>query len=67
MTIKNYFDHRDQVNNFAEHVRVRGANDKVSNHECISTSKQIQKQIAQLEKHATILSSSLDTIELRWR
>tara|TARA_R110000868_G_scaffold95884_5_gene263573 strand:- start:1230 stop:2168 length:939 start_codon:yes stop_codon:yes gene_type:complete len=55
----------DQVNNFAGNMlEVRGANDKrylimsASAHQSLNT-----KQIAQLEKHATILSSSLDTIE----
>ena len=55
----------DQVNNFAGNMlEVRGANDKrylimsASAHKSLDT-----KQIAQLEKHATILSSSLDTIE----
>jgi hypothetical protein len=55
----------DQVNNFAGNMlEVRGADDKrylvmsASAHQSLNT-----KQIAQLEKHATILSSSLDTIE----
>lgn len=55
----------DQVNNFAGNMlEVRGANDKIyivmSN-----AARQVltPKQIAQLEKHGEILSSSLDTIE----
>jgi hypothetical protein len=54
-----------QVNNFAGNMlEVRGAEDKnylvmsASAHKSLTT-----KQIEQLEKHATILSSSLDTIE----
>ncbi|MBC5841502.1 amidinotransferase [Flavobacterium sp. F-380] len=55
----------DQVNNFAGNMlEVRGTDDKrylvmsESAHQSLNP-----KQIAQLEKHATILSSSLDTIE----
>lgn len=55
----------DQVNNFAGNMlEVKGANDKryvvmsASAHQSLTP-----KQIAQLEKHATILSSSIDTIE----
>lgn len=54
-----------QVNNFAGNMlEVRGADDKrylvmsSAAHQCLTP-----KQIEQLEKHATILSSSLDTIE----
>lgn len=54
-----------QVNNFAGNMlEVRGTEDKnylvmsASAHKSLTT-----KQIEQLEKHATILSSSLDTIE----
>lgn len=54
-----------QVNNFAGNMlEVRGANDKkylvmsTSAHQSLTP-----KQISQLEAHATILSSSLDTIE----
>lgn len=54
-----------QMNNFAGNMlEVRGANDKrylvmsAAAHESLT-----QKQIGQLEKHAEILSSSLDTIE----
>ncbi|MGO4821883.1 MULTISPECIES: citrulline utilization hydrolase CtlX [unclassified Flavobacterium] len=54
-----------QVNNFAGNMlEVRGVEDKnylvmsASAHKSLTT-----KQIEQLEKHATILSSSLDTIE----
>ena len=54
-----------QVNNFAGNMlEVRGANDK--RYLVMSTSAYqslTPKQIAQLEKHAEILSSSLDTIE----
>jgi hypothetical protein len=54
-----------QVNNFAGNMlEVRGANDK--RYLVMSTSAYqslMPKQIAQLEKHAEILSSSLDTIE----
>jgi hypothetical protein len=54
-----------QVNNFAGNMlEVRGANDK--RHLVMSTAAHqslTPKQIGQLEKHATILSSSLDTIE----
>lgn len=55
----------DQVNNFAGNMlEVRGTNDKkyivmsASAHQSLTP-----KQITQLEKHAEILSSSLDTIE----
>ncbi|MCK8141488.1 arginine deiminase-related protein [Flavobacterium sp. I-SCBP12n] len=55
----------DQVNNFAGNMlEVRGTNDKrylvmsAAAHQSLTS-----KQIAQLEKHAEILSSSLDTIE----
>jgi hypothetical protein len=55
----------DQVNNFAGNMlEVIGANDKkylimsTSAHQSLT-----KKQIAQLEEHVTILSSSLDTIE----
>src|SRR3970282_1818394 len=55
----------DQVNNFAGNMlEVRGAGDKrylvmsTAAHQSLTA-----KQIGQLEKHATILSSSLDTIE----
>ncbi len=55
----------DQVNNFAGNMlEVRGTNDKrylvmsTSAHQSLTP-----KQIAQIEKHAEILSSSLDTIE----
>ncbi|RZK01127.1 MAG: amidinotransferase, partial [Flavobacterium sp.] len=55
----------DQVNNFAGNMlEVKGANDKryvvmsASAHQSLTA-----KQITQLEKHAEILSSSLDTIE----
>lgn len=54
-----------QVNNFAGNMlEVRGADDKrylvmsSAAHQCLTP-----KQIEHLEKHATILSSSLDTIE----
>jgi hypothetical protein len=54
-----------QVNNFAGNMlEVRGANDKIylvmsaAAHQSLTP-----KQIEQLEKHAEILSSSLDTIE----
>jgi hypothetical protein len=54
-----------QVNNFAGNMlEVRGTNDK--RHLVMSTAAHqslTPKQIGQLEKHATILSSSLDTIE----
>ena len=54
-----------QVNNFAGNMlEVRGANDK--RYLVMSTSAYqslTSKQIAQLEKHTEILSSSLDTIE----
>lgn len=55
----------DQVNNFAGNMlEVKGADDKryliMSNSAFQSLTK---KQITQLEKHAEILSSSLDTIE----
>ena len=55
----------EQVNNFAGNMlEVRGANDKrylvmsAAAHQSLTS-----KQIEQLEKHAEILSSSLDTIE----
>lgn len=55
----------EQVNNFAGNMlEVRGANEKrylvmsASAHNALTP-----KQVVQLEKHATILSSSLDTIE----
>ena len=55
----------DQVNNFAGNMlELRGANDKrylimsAAAHQSLN-----EKQITQLEKHAEILSSSLDTIE----
>ena len=55
----------DQVNNFAGNMlEVKGTDDKrylvmsTSAHKCLTP-----KQIKQLEKHAEILSSSLDTIE----
>jgi hypothetical protein len=55
----------DQVNNFAGNMlEVKGANDRrylvmsTSAHQSLT-----KKQIAQLEEHVTILSSSLDTIE----
>lgn len=55
----------DQVNNFAGNMlEVRGTNDKrylvmsAAAHQSLTS-----KQITQLEKHAEILSSSLDTIE----
>lgn len=55
----------DQVNNFAGNMlEVRGANDK--RYIIMSTSAYqslTPSQIAQLEKHGEILSSSLDTIE----
>lgn len=55
----------DQVNNFAGNMlEVRGANDK--RYLVMSTAalqSLTSKQIEQLEKHAEILSSSLDTIE----
>ena len=54
-----------QVNSFAGNMlEVRGSNDKrylvmsAAAHQCLTA-----KQIEQLEKHAEILSSSLDTIE----
>ena len=54
-----------QVNSFAGNMlEVRGANDKkylvmsAVAHQCLTLT-----QIEQLEKHAEILSSSLDTIE----
>ncbi|MDG2430991.1 citrulline utilization hydrolase CtlX [Flavobacterium sp.] len=55
----------DQMNNFAGNMlEVKGTNDKrylvmsASAHQSLTTN-----QVQQLEKHATILSSSLDTIE----
>ena len=55
----------DQVNNFAGNMlEVRGTDDKRYLVMSESAHKSLNpKQIAQLEKHATILSSSLDTIE----
>jgi hypothetical protein len=44
-------------------LEVRGKDDKIFSDEQCCTSKLKPKQIEQLEKHATILSSSLDTIE----
>jgi len=55
----------EQVNNFAGNMlEVRGSNDK--RYLVMSTSAYnslTKKQIAQIEEHVTILSSSLDTIE----
>jgi len=55
----------DQVNNFAGNMlEVKGANDR--RYLIMSSAAQkslTKKQIAQLEEHVTILSSSLDTIE----
>ncbi|QBN19786.1 citrulline utilization hydrolase CtlX [Flavobacterium nackdongense] len=55
----------DQVNSFAGNMlEVKGADDRrylvmsQSAHQCLT-----KKQIAQIEEHVTILSSSLDTIE----
>jgi hypothetical protein len=55
------------VNNFAGNMlEVRGTDDKrylvmsASAHKSLTT-----KQVEQLEEHATILSSSLDTVEAR--
>jgi hypothetical protein len=57
----------EQVNNFAGNMlEVRGTDDKrylvmsASAHKSLTT-----KQVEQLEEHATILSSSLDTVEAR--
>ncbi len=55
----------DQMNNFSGNMlELRGANDK--RYLIMSTSAHLSltpKQVEQLQKHATILSSSLDTIE----
>ena len=55
----------DQVNNFAGNMlEVLGANDRRYLIMSTSAHKSLtKKQIAQLEEHVTILSSSLDTIE----
>jgi hypothetical protein len=55
----------DQVNNFAGNMlEVKGANDRRYLVMSTSAFKSLtKKQIAQLEEHVTILSSSLDTIE----
>lgn len=55
----------DQVNNFAGNMlEVKGANDRRYLVMSASAFKSLtKKQIAQLEEHVTILSSSLDTIE----
>ena len=55
----------DQVNNFAGNMlEVKGANDRRYLIMSTSAHKSLtKKQIAQLEEHVTILSSSLDTIE----
>jgi hypothetical protein len=55
----------DQVNNFAGNMlEVKGANDRRYLVMSTSAHKSLtKKQIAQLEEHVTILSSSLDTIE----
>jgi hypothetical protein len=55
----------DQVNNFAGNMlEVKGANDRRYLVMSSSAHKSLtKKQIAQLEEHVTILSSSLDTIE----
>jgi len=55
----------DQVNNFAGNMlEVLGANDRRYLVMSTSAHKSLaKKQIAQLEEHVTILSSSLDTIE----
>jgi hypothetical protein len=55
----------DQVNNFAGNMlEVKGANDRRYLVMSTSAYKSLtKKQIAQLEEHVTILSSSLDTIE----
>ena len=55
----------DQVNNFAGNMlEVKGANDRRYLVMSAAAYKSLtKKQIAQLEEHVTILSSSLDTIE----
>jgi hypothetical protein len=55
----------DQVNNFAGNMlEVKGANDRRYLVMSTSAYKSLtKKQIAQIEEHVTILSSSLDTIE----
>ena len=55
----------DQLNNFAGNMlEVKGANDRRYLVMSTSAFKSLtKKQIAQLEEHVTILSSSLDTIE----
>ena len=55
----------DQVNNFAGNMlEVKGANDRRYLVMSSAAHKSLtKKQIAQLEEHVTILSSSLDTIE----
>jgi hypothetical protein len=55
----------DQVNNFAGNMlEVKGANDRRYLIMSTSAHKSLtKKQIAQIEEHVTILSSSLDTIE----
>lgn len=55
----------DQLNNFAGNMlEVKGANDRRYLVMSTSAYKSLtKKQIAQLEEHVTILSSSLDTIE----
>ncbi|MGK4567195.1 citrulline utilization hydrolase CtlX [Flavobacterium sp. 3HN19-14] len=55
----------DQVNNFAGNMlEVRGTDDKrYLVMSAVAHQSLTEKQIAQLEKHAEILSSSLDTIE----
>jgi hypothetical protein len=55
----------DQVNNFAGNMlEVKGANDRRYLVMSASAHKSLtKKQIAQIEEHVTILSSSLDTIE----
>ena len=55
----------DQVNNFAGNMlEVKGANDRRYLVMSTSAHKSLtKKQVAQLEEHVTILSSSLDTIE----
>ena len=55
----------DQVNNFAGNMlEVKGANDRRYLVMSAAAFKSLtKKQIAQLEEHVTILSSSLDTIE----
>jgi hypothetical protein len=55
----------DQLNNFAGNMlEVKGANDRRYLVMSTSAHKSLtKKQVAQLEEHVTILSSSLDTIE----